>query len=731
MKMCLTSAAVLAGLAGSALGQVTVDGSIVGDEGLYQLNWINNQPTSFGDNQPQEPQSDEVENAVAASTGLEFKIPLAELADDMGDLNASIRFIAFINGQGHDFVANQVTGGLGDGAGNPGEPRLISWAASSPQNPDGIDGTQTLTASTLLGSTAAPVFDGAEDAAYGSALFVQNTGTGFGNSDDPSPLIANGSEINEAFAAIVDENDDGLVDSGDTLYLLFTGNVESNFNKFDLFIDSAAGGQNAIRGDNPDVDFNGLNRMGDDGGDDGLLDGADLGMQFEAGFEADYWITYTTGDAGGDGTTDAFLSGARLLTEGAGPGGFLGGSAADSLDIVSGATSGEFGEGIEVAADNSNVSGVGGSGFVAPAPDPDFANGSELNALYSFLDQDNDVLNVLITGNLESNFNRFYLFVDADPNDGQAVLRNDNLDISFDRLNRMGSQDFEDEMTMEVTTTPGLTFDAGFAPDYVVMVTTGNNPVAMFIDAAVLRANGPLTTQGFVLDYGSFDGGSKQDAGNNPVLFDGDSADETFASGPVQTPSGPETPRSNFAPRQSQVQFPTNPAGGLLQVALDNSNVGGITDAAVNEADAAAATTGLEFSIDFSELLPGGQVSEVKFGGFLLNDAGFFVSNQVLGGLPAGDELGEVSEIDFTSIDGDQFVSSSDEVMVMEDDRLCADQNGDGQLLGDDFNAWLLNFLDQSLAADVNQDGQLLGDDFNAWLLAFLAGEGGPRCPAI
>ncbi|MEO0511666.1 MAG: GC-type dockerin domain-anchored protein [Planctomycetota bacterium] len=61
--------------------------------------------------------------------------------------------------------------------------------------------------------------------------------------------------------------------------------------------------------------------------------------------------------------------------------------------------------------------------------------------------------------------------------------------------------------------------------------------------------------------------------------------------------------------------------------------------------------------------------------------------------------------------------------------RLCADVNGDGQLLADDFNTWLTAFLGESPIADQNNDGQLLADDFNTWLTNFLAGENGPSCP--
>ena len=51
-----------------------------------------------------------------------------------------------------------------------------------------------------------------------------------------------------------------------------------------------------------------------------------------------------------------------------------------------------------------------------------------------------------------------------------------------------------------------------------------------------------------------------------------------------------------------------------------------------------------------------------------------------------------------------------------------ADINGDGQLNGADFNAWLSAFNDGSPLADQNGDFILNGADFNAWLGNFSDG---------
>ena len=117
---------------------------------------------------------------------------------------------------------------------------------------------------TVSQAWAAPIVDGTKDAQYGAALAVQTVETGFGD---------NQSELDAAYARI---------DTG-KLYLMFTGNIESNFNKLELFIDSKAGGQNVFDSSGNDN----AQRM------DGLV--------FDAGFMADYHIIIRRGnDLGND-----------------------------------------------------------------------------------------------------------------------------------------------------------------------------------------------------------------------------------------------------------------------------------------------------------------------------------------------------------------------------------------------------------------------------------------------
>ena len=113
-------------------------------------------------------------------------------------------------------------------------------------------------------ASAAPVVDGTLDGAYGTALAVQTVETQFGDNQDPNGF--GGGELDAGYAAI----------DGGRLYVMLTGNIESNFNKVSVFIDSKAGGENVLSS-NPQYDFNNVSQNFG-------------GLTFDAGFEADYHI---------------------------------------------------------------------------------------------------------------------------------------------------------------------------------------------------------------------------------------------------------------------------------------------------------------------------------------------------------------------------------------------------------------------------------------------------------
>ncbi len=191
----------------------------------------------------------------------------------------------------------------------------------------------------VLSAAAAPVLDGSRDAIYGPPVAVQTVQTGFGD---------NLSELDAAYARI----------EGGTLYLLLTGQVESNFNKLNIWIDSTPGGQNTIvAGNNPT--------------NDGWAAKYD-GFTFDSGFAPDYLIIARNG----------FFGGARFDFDfaiiGGGPNDFE-----SSFDIFGGSLTGTNPSvgpsGIGVAYDNSNTAGVtGGSGPADQAAAAAVTTGLEL-----------------------------------------------------------------------------------------------------------------------------------------------------------------------------------------------------------------------------------------------------------------------------------------------------------------------------------------------------------------
>ena len=193
-------------------------------------------------------------------------------------------------------------------------------------------------------SFAQPVVDGSilgDELSYGTAIAVQDTQTNFGDNTNPSIGLADGSELDQVFAT---------VDSG-ILYLFIAGNLETNFNKLEIFFDTITGGQNSLRGDNPDIDFGGLNRMG--------FDGTTPGLTFDTGFASDYYLNVTAGDSDGDGPIEVeiFSNFAETATGGSGNGFSVGGSAgdADGNDLLLTGAQGVF-----IGLDNSNLFGVSG-----------------------------------------------------------------------------------------------------------------------------------------------------------------------------------------------------------------------------------------------------------------------------------------------------------------------------------------------------------------------------------
>lgn len=162
---------------------------------------------------------------------------------------------------------------------------------------------------------------------YGPALSVQTTNTGFGN---------NFSEWNAAYGTF----------SGGRLNLLLTGNLEANFNKFEIFIDSRSGGQTVYSSAGND----GTNAMN--------------GLRFDNGFQPDYHIVVRRGNDNGNDKFD--LDFANLQA----------GTFSQYSDILGGNSgTGNTGTGVNASAINvayngANTAGVGDFFGDGPTPAP-------------------------------------------------------------------------------------------------------------------------------------------------------------------------------------------------------------------------------------------------------------------------------------------------------------------------------------------------------------------------
>jgi len=203
-----------------------------------------------------------------------------------------------------------------------------------------------------LASGGVHEMDGTLDGMFGPLAAIQNNSTGFGDDQSGHAAYADGSELDGAAIAI---------DQGN-LIIHLGGNLQSNYNKLELFIDARDGGQNKILGINPDVGFGALQRMGDDGSGNGLT--------FDEGFEADYYVSVGCGDDNGNGII-YYVDCAELRTNGDGVGGYAGSGTThvDAKGVVT-ITPSTGDQGISVAINNSNVGGViGGDGEDCGAPD--------------------------------------------------------------------------------------------------------------------------------------------------------------------------------------------------------------------------------------------------------------------------------------------------------------------------------------------------------------------------
>jgi hypothetical protein len=213
--------------------------------------------------------------------------------------------------------------------------------------------------------------------------------------------------------------------------------------------------------------------------------------------------------------------------------------------------------------------------------------GGELDALYG--DIVGGTLALSIAGNIEGNFNKAWVFIDT-KDGGENTLDASNTDGGFNEIQNLA----------------GMTFDAGFAPDWAIRIEVGSGFYS--INFANLVAN----SAGNVWSGGGFE----------------------------------DLPASNRG------------GGFAITHGWDNSNAVGVTGASA--AGALTATTGLEFSIDMATAFGDGSLTSLSVMAIYGNGSADFMSNQVLPGISGGlrgvaDHLGDPEFVNFNNIGGLQY----------------------------------------------------------------------------
>jgi hypothetical protein len=236
------------------------------------------------------------------------------------------------------------------------------------------------------------------------------------------------------------------------------------------------------------------------------------------------------------------------------------------------------------------------------------SNGYELDQAYAFIS--GGTLHLFLSGNLLCQGNpvdygiftyNLYLFIDSRAG-GQNRLRADNADLDYGALNRMA----------------GLTFDAGFEPDYW------------------------LACRGYLDNY--YDPTSRYTlyAWQSELLTGGSGGGSllgtTGAGGPGALSGG------------------TNPDG--IQVTIDNRNLAGVTSGC-GASSGAGVTTGVEWAIPLAAI--GNPSGCLRVCAVVASSAAYTFLPQVLGPLPPGTcTLGAPSGIDFNNYAGEQSFTVCD-----------------------------------------------------------------------
>jgi hypothetical protein len=304
-------------------------------------------------------------------------------------------------------------------------------------------------------------------------------------------------------------------------------------------------------------------------------------------------------------------------------------------------------------------------------------NGSEIDQVFATVKDGR--LNVLITGNLEKNYNKLSVFVDSSVGGVNQIVGSQLPPMVDPYCCSPGNGALQG--------LNGLRFDTGFAADHFFAFSNGPHSFG--------TVNNLWTLTSYYADLTNGSAGNKSEIGFQrnahgiePGLGVGEPIDQlnNGCTGPSDTACNP--PEHEFAEPVDTVNDPGNGRGhrdflndiGML-MAINNSNTAGVNSGSgAATGNPASVLTGLEFSVPLSVL--GDLASEIKIAAFISNSGYGSLSNQFAGVGVLRGNLGTTSTVNLANITGNQYVT----VAVPS-----GDFDGDGDVDGRDFLVWQRN----------------------------------------
>jgi hypothetical protein len=284
--------------------------------------------------------------------------------------------------------------------------------------------------------------------------------------------------------------------------------------------------------------------------------------------------------------------------------------AAAAAPVVDGTLDGSYGPAITVQATQT--------GFGDANP-PGSLGGSELDAGYATISGGR--LYLMLTGNHEPNFNKLEVFFDSKAG-GENTLTG------------TPQYDFFNGTSWNSQNMAGLTFDTGFTADYHLFSRWGSG------------------TSPYEVDFVNRNGGGA-------AMVPGSTASSPNAVGLV---AAGVIPAGQVGTNASASALSQN-----LEFAINDNNALGVTGGtgAANMADAAAVTTGMEFSIALADLGNPAVGSTIKIAAMINNSDHNYLSNQILGPLSppqgnlggdgGGNFTGTLGGVNFNQFAGAQY----------------------------------------------------------------------------